>query len=427
MHRRIEAIDSLRGLTIFMMILCASIGYASDLPAWMFHCQCPPPTYAFNPDVRGITWVDLVFPFFIFSMGAAFPLALSRKIEKGEGWLKISLSVVKRWAVLVAFALVLGNADSAGASQASEYVVGLWRLGVWLALFAALVRTSRKWVNIAGWVAVAALMAVEQFCLSVPLSIHHNDIIILLLSTVALLGSFIWLLTRKHICIRIAVWVLCMVLKLFGLDFAQYLVIALPATFVGDLFLTEGTPFSKGRRTVAAAVTALLAAVFPLWALFTREVGACLAVSLCLGASFVAMTARDRSHFSLIGKMGFIMLVCGVLFDWVDGGIAKDYCNMSYLLTTGGQSCLVLCFLMMLESYGAVARNLTLPGRNPMIAYTIGWYVVCPLLTLIGFQGWYDAVCVGHPLLGVIRGLAVTCLTVGAAAFFTRKNVYWRS
>lgn len=32
---------------------------------WMFHAQTPPPTYAFNPDVPGITWVDLVFPFFL--------------------------------------------------------------------------------------------------------------------------------------------------------------------------------------------------------------------------------------------------------------------------------------------------------------------------------------------------------------------------
>ena len=65
MKDRIYSIDALRGITIIMMILCASIGYASDLPAWMFHCQVPPPDYVFKPEVRGITWVDLVFPFFI--------------------------------------------------------------------------------------------------------------------------------------------------------------------------------------------------------------------------------------------------------------------------------------------------------------------------------------------------------------------------
>ncbi len=55
--KRIASIDALRGLAIFGMVFCATIGWNSNLPAWMFHCQVPPPDYVFNPDVRGITWV----------------------------------------------------------------------------------------------------------------------------------------------------------------------------------------------------------------------------------------------------------------------------------------------------------------------------------------------------------------------------------
>ena len=94
-NKRIASIDIVRGITIAGMVLCANIGYYSDLPAWMFHAQTPPPTYAFNPDVPGITWVDLVFPFFIFAMGAAFPFAMRKRMEREkagfqcvEVWLK---------------------------------------------------------------------------------------------------------------------------------------------------------------------------------------------------------------------------------------------------------------------------------------------------------------------------------------------------
>ena len=80
---RIATIDALRGLAIFGMILCAYIGWQSGLPAWMFHAQLPPPDYVFSPDVRGITWVDLVFPFFLFAMGAAFPLAMRKRLDTG--------------------------------------------------------------------------------------------------------------------------------------------------------------------------------------------------------------------------------------------------------------------------------------------------------------------------------------------------------
>lgn len=74
----------IRGIAIVGMVLCANIGFNSGLPAWMFHAQTPPPTYAFNPDVAGLTWVDLVFPFFLFPMGAAFPFAMRKRLEKGQ-------------------------------------------------------------------------------------------------------------------------------------------------------------------------------------------------------------------------------------------------------------------------------------------------------------------------------------------------------
>ncbi len=63
---RVYSIDALRGLAIIGMVLCSAIGFNSGLPAWMFHAQTPPPTYEFNPSIAGLTWVDLVFPFFIF-------------------------------------------------------------------------------------------------------------------------------------------------------------------------------------------------------------------------------------------------------------------------------------------------------------------------------------------------------------------------
>ncbi len=85
MKKRISSIDILRGIAIIGMIFCANIGFNSGLPAWMFHAQTPPPTYAFDPAAAGLTWVDLVFPFFLFSMGAAFPLAMRKKFENGAG------------------------------------------------------------------------------------------------------------------------------------------------------------------------------------------------------------------------------------------------------------------------------------------------------------------------------------------------------
>ena len=426
--KRVAAIDALRGVTIFAMILCASISFDANLPAWMFHCQTPPPTYEFQPEVRGLTWVDMVFPFFIFSMGAAFPFALRRRIAKGESIVSISLGILKRGVILALFALILGNADAARSAQCSPLWTGIFRLGVWLALFAALLRTPKTAVNVAGWVALAALMAVQQFVLKVPLSFAHNDIIILLLSVVSVLGSFIWLLTRDRLILRTLIWVAVAAAKVLGWDFPQYLVIAIPASIIGDIIMNgSGTGAGLTRKSLADTVQAfiaLAAVILQLWGLFTRNVTADLCISVVLAVAFILLSGRDA--FSVTGRIGFMLLISGVAWDPLDGGLAKDYCNLSYLLVTGGQTALTLAFLMWCESRGALSRNLTYAGQNPMIAYTAGWFVIAPLFYLCGFDA-FDKLCIGAPFPGVVHGLIVTLSTVAFTCLFTRLKIFWKS
>ena len=73
-QKRAFALDALRGFAILTMALSGYIPWGV-LPSWMYHAQVPPPAHKFNPTIPGITWVDLVFPFFLFAMGAAIPRA----------------------------------------------------------------------------------------------------------------------------------------------------------------------------------------------------------------------------------------------------------------------------------------------------------------------------------------------------------------
>lgn len=425
MSGRVQSIDALRGITIFAMIFCAAISYGAGLPAWMFHCQCPPPDYAFHPEVKGITWVDMVFPFFIFAMGAAMPFSLGRKLDKTESLLKVCLGIVKRFAILVGFGLAIGHADALGQSSLGETARGVVRFAIWLGMFAALVRTKRNWINIAGWVAlVAGFLALHFFC-GLPLSLEQNDIIIILLANVALMGGFVWVFTRKSILIRIGVWLLVIVMQLFGWDFAQYLVIALPATMVGDILRkpVTKTPAKFGLSAIPAA----LAVLVQLWGLYTRQVVADGCITLALGVAFVLLTFKDRCQAAQTGWMGFFMLVAGVVFDPIVGGIEKDYCNMSYLLVTGGQAALVLYCLMWTESRRPLSRNITMLGRNPMIAYNIAWFVICPFLGLIGLMDPIYELCETSQLLGVCQGLFTTLLMVACTNLFTKYDLYLKS
>jgi heparan-alpha-glucosaminide N-acetyltransferase len=73
---RITSIDALRGLVIFTMIYVNDIAAVDSrmVPAWMRHYRGP----------SGMTFVDLVFPAFLFVMGMSVPVALSARLTRGE-------------------------------------------------------------------------------------------------------------------------------------------------------------------------------------------------------------------------------------------------------------------------------------------------------------------------------------------------------
>lgn len=85
MNQRALALDALRGYAIITMVLSATI-ISSILPGWMSHAQTPPPEHIFNPEIPGITWVDLVFPFFLllWELHFLFPSADMQKKEEAN-------------------------------------------------------------------------------------------------------------------------------------------------------------------------------------------------------------------------------------------------------------------------------------------------------------------------------------------------------
>lgn len=448
--RRIVSIDVLRGLTMGLMIFCAAIAYDSGLPAWMFHCQVPPPDYVFHPEVRGITWVDLVFPFFLFSMGAAFPFAIRRRMDKGASGTDIILFLLKRWITLVLFSLVIANAGNISAWDGSDILKGIFLILVWAGFFLSLVRTRNKAVTHAGHILILALMAAEWLYFKIPLSLHNTDIIIMILSAVALTGGIVWLFTRDNMPLRVLIWLAIVGIKaltsytsaldflklpdwitwLFDWGFLQYLVIIIPASITGDILHRSGISRQSGRTSVKnlwAELVAVLAVIFQLIGLYNRLTVIDLGVTASLFGAFVLLNGRRSTRFAPVGHIGFILTLAGVLFDFADGGIAKDYCNLSYLFTTCGMASLMTYVLLQLESNGWKGGFLARSGQNPMIAYTICWFLICPLLYGIGLLGWIDSLATGSIFWGLFRGAVVTALMYILTGLCTRLGIFWRN
>ena len=460
--KRIASIDMIRGIAIVGMVLCANIGFNSDLPAWMFHAQTPPPTYAFNPDVAGLTWVDLVFPFFLFPMGAAFPFAMRKRLEKGQSRWSVAGSLVKRWIILTLFAILLGNAYALGGSAQPAWQQWIFNITLWIALFLSLVRvniTGEGWkkhlgtaINLAGlaMIGVLALVFTRHFGLSINKA--ANDIIIMILAVIAITGGLIWMFTKDNLRLR---WLIILLVGAFKaldsyipqtLDFVpscsciswffnwewlQYLLIVIPGSIVGDMILAHSRSGEKtdiSNKQVAGGIIALAAVLVQLWGLFARNVFADFIISAALAGVFVVLTWKERNIFIKTAWTGFALMLVGIIFDPLDGGITKDYCNLSYLFTTGGMAALVTAFLLMLElRYGVKGPFLAGVGQNPMLAYTVTSFLIGPVLNFTGILPLLSGLAVGSPFWGVMIGVIITFLMMCVTYSFTRLKLFWRS
>ena len=453
--KRIITIDILRGITIFAMILCANI-YFPNLPAWMFHGQTPPPDFGFDPSVKGITWVDLVFPFFLFTMGAAFPLAMRKRLESGTSRWAVAGSLVKRWLILTAFAILLGNAYSIGASPRPDVVKGLFSIVLWGGLFMALVRVKDEKkgaiINLCGLVMLIAMAVLAKTYMGLTLTHWSSDVIIMILANVALAGGLLWMFTKDSLRLRWLVLVFIIALKalssyapqaldwvpamgkigwFFSWGYMQYLVIALAGSIVGDKLLSHSKSGEKAeidRWHLTAGCIALAAMLLQLWGLFTRQVLADFIISAVLGAAFVALTWKRRNIMTWLGYFGFGFMLVGIMFDPIDGGITKDYCNLAYMLTTTGMTALTGAFVLALElKWSIKGRGLSGCGQNPMLAYTVTNFITTPILALLGIGPWLAAQGFASPTWAIINGLTYTLIMVAITCFFTKKKLFWRS
>ena len=453
--KRIITIDILRGITIFAMILCANI-YFPNLPAWMFHGQTPPPDFGFDPSVKGITWVDLVFPFFLFTMGAAFPLAMRKRLDSGTSKWVVAGSLFRRWITLTIFAIALGNAYQIGASPRPDIVKGIFSVALWGVMFMALVRVKdekkTKAINNVGLFLTVVMGVLAVDYMGLTLSRWSSDVIIMILANVAIFGGLLWMFTKDSMKLRWLVLVFIIALKalssyvpqalswvpsmgcigwFFSWGYLQYLVIALAGSIAGDMLLKHsrsGETVKIDGHHIGAACIALTAMLVQLWGLFTRQVLADFIISAVLAAVFVAMTWKRRDIMTWLGYFGFAFMLVGIGFDPIDGGITKDYCNLSYMLTTTGMTALTGTFVLALElKWQIKGRGLSGCGQNPMLAYTVTTFLISPILAMCGIGPWLMSQGYSSPTWAMICGLTYTLLMVAVTCFFTKKKLFWRS
>lgn len=471
MKKRALSIDALRGFAIITMILSGQM-VLTHLPNWMAHAQVP--QHQFNPSIYGITWVDLVFPFFLFSMGAAFPFSLGSRIEKGENKLMLCWDSLKRALQLVYFAVFFQHMKPFVISKTMDTSACLISLFAFGLLFLMFLKDGLPFLkkysfgttlNIVIRLSAFILGFVLMYSLTYEGKPHpdfeftFSDIIIVVLANMAFFASIIYIYTYKNPWARLLVlpfvfaifhassnegWVKTIynftpVSWAYSFYYLKYLFIVIPGSLAGEYIYdwiketstrTEDRQHNKG---LFLAVLAFALIVLNVIFLYTRDLVVNL-VSTCV--TLIAMyffIKNNTQGFGLLWKRlfqaGAYCLMLGLFFEAYQGGIRKDDSTYSYYFVTSGLAFFGVLFLSIVfdyYKYTKATQFLVLSGQNPMIAYVANALVVMPLLTLTTLTDYFEIFNQG-PFMGFLKGVLLTALSVGITVFFSKIKWFWRT
>lgn len=462
---RLVELDLLRGLAILGMALSGMVP-RGVLPAWMYHAQLPPPTHAFDPARPGITWVDLVFPFFLFSMGAAMPLALGARLIAGTHPMRVALDVLVRTVVLAAFALYVQHINPWLIEATPTPRTWLLALLGFALLFPALARLPHDWpaaqraaIRVFGWAGCLALCATLRYADGSGWRLTRSDIIIVVLANTWLFGALIWLLSRDFVGLRLGViigliafrlshespgwievaWNWTPVPWIFTPYYLQYLMIVLPGTIIGELLLCradEPAVKTTAHSRFMAAPTVFMCLLLCGLALLDlarsdQPYARFSLVMNCLSTCFIAVGLGGmKDPFpGRVASWGAMWFVIGLLFEPFEGGIKKDPSNLCYYFVTSGLATFMLLALWIAARSSVFVRCtswIAQTGANPIVAYVAIRNLIPPLLVLTGIDALAASAFV-NPWSRAAWALAKTLLLAAVIAYLTRRRIFFRA
>ena len=387
MNQRITSIDALRGLVMFTMIFVNDLASAGAIvPDWMMHYELR------HGDANGMTFVDLVFPAFLFIVGMSIPFALGSRMDKCERTWKTLLHVLQRTASLLFIGVLMVNEAPDGARLG-------WSPALWVVLMfvsAIFAFGSIKWMRLIGLLALLWLAYIwvgPQGAKILTLSPFHLSAqwwgILGLIGWDYLVGSSVFLGFKGHRTALLGSMVI--LLGLFAADHAGAF---------DDCWLTKivGIGDTLGAQ---GAIT----------------VGGVLLASILKSPEMGNVVARVR--FTLL----FIIATsAGALLLQGAYGINKNAATPSYCLWACAVTAtlwLMLYLLTDVRRVAAIAIPLSTAGQNVLLAYFLS--EVLPFgLDLTHLDRAYHALSQSSLASAVTRATTCSVLLLGVTAGLNR-------
>lgn len=419
---RIVSVDTLRGLTIMLMVFVNDLGSAA--PAWLLHIQ--------PSDADGMTLADIVFPFFLFIVGVSIPLAFATARSRGHSTAKICQHVMLRTAGL----LVMG-------------LVGVNRHGI----------TS---LSPTLWGLLCYVCIIFAWCI-VPRSAGRKRSILLVLKVSGILGliALLALYRREPVDTRVMLygevegwtWMQTQWWGILGLIGWAYLVAAVVFLLVGSrrewiavaagLLMVSFVASQSGGFFERVENKAWLVGAMPLiqaarqaletldqYVSLGSQLGSLPSIVVC-GTLLGRILTKDSDISSHADRIRWAMayavllLIAGVMTDTF-AGVNKIAATPTWCFWCSSFAVAVwtlLYWIMDVKQYRSWATPIVPAGANPLIAYLVH-PILLFILSLTGVSVWLRAYAISEtPTVVILGSLVMSTVVCGITAAIAGSGV----
>ena len=396
---RLASLDAFRGLVILTMTFVNYLGHVQNIPAWARHMP---------RDADGYTFVDVVFPGFLFIVGVAIPLALHKRMARGESLFSLLQRVLVRSASLLLVGVIMVNlaffsADATGLSKSLWFLLAMLSVVVLWSIYPTDAPKERKRLFM-------GLRILASLVLTGLLVVFRGK---------NSAGEVVWLQHAWWGILGMIGWgylVCCLAyLTCRGSSVALMGVLGfLIALFIGD---THGVLDWLGPVRNFIGVGAVLGST-------AADVMIGVLVGNCFVGDAASLRPAARARFFLVFGLGLYM--AGMLLRPLHG-INKIEATDSYALVTGGICCLSFLLVYVLMDMGNLRRwagPLIPVGQNALLAYLLPG-LLRDLFVVIGLPGllWqYGSGWPGALNAGVLT-ILVLAITWGASRIGIRLKL----
>jgi heparan-alpha-glucosaminide N-acetyltransferase len=381
---RIASIDIFRGLTVLVMVFVDNLDFVKGLPWWTYHMP---------RQANGLTYVDMVFPAFLFVMGISIPLAVERRIAVGDSDRQIWLHIVARSLSLVALGLFIANGPQ----------VDPQRTGV----------SAVSW-DLLGFAGIALFWGVPS------ISPPDKPLLRILKYSGLLLLTVLAVTFRRTTAEGHAAW----------LDFSDWEILGL----LGWAYLLAGSLYLVFRKKVLIPAVSLVALVAlnvvstmgglkeiqrlpPFLQPFEAGLSSITVAGLLTSLIFLEGTLGRTFRTKVLWALSYAAVLAAAGWMLTPLGISKLRDTPSWCMYCSAANILLFLFLYWMADVRQWTRGVAFiepVGSNALLAYLLAYvaYFVPTLfrLTADGTAGWY----------GVMRSLLFAALILAVVSILTR-------